>query len=93
MSFICEDCKEATQIGEKINFVVTQKRDKVYNIWKIQIKNSRGKNEIRYVYKEPNQDDLENNRIKILKRIVSKGWETVKEKKLCNKCLIKGEKE
>ncbi len=83
MSYKCDLCGKASQSGEKLNLVITEKREKDYHYYSI--KTRRNSKDEHIVTESKEVAEAPGN--KILKRYSSKGWEISKGIKACKRCV------
>ena len=84
MGFKCQKCNEPSQPYEKENKVVIEKKDRVYHYYVVKVRLQRGK--VKEVYTETKPDVRDRNK-QILKEFTTRGWEIVKELKICGRCI------
>ena len=81
--FRCEKCSQISKSGEKQNKLVVEKRDKTYHYYVVKIRGHYGKNEEIYTETKPDPKDKSK---QILKEFNTKGWEIIRELKICGRC-------
>ena len=82
--FKCNKCNKISQPYEKQHKIVVEKRDKVYHYYVVKVRKGRGKTEQIITQTAP---DKRNPNRQVVKEFNSKGYETVKELKVCEECV------
>ena len=86
--FKCEKCHKNSKYGEKQHKLVVEKREKSYHYYVVKVRLQRGKT--KQIYIETKPDERDRNK-QLLKEFTTRGWEIVRELKLCETCAGKKE--
>lgn len=81
--FKCQKCHNSSKYGEKQHKIVVEKKEKTYHYFVVKIRKGRGKTEQITTQIAP---DKRNPNRTIVKEFTTKGYEIVKELKICERC-------
>ena len=84
MSFKCQKCNRISEVYEKQNTLIIEKRDRSYHYYVVKIRGNYGKT--KEIYTEIKPDPKDKNK-QILKEFTTKGWEIVRALKVCGRCV------
>jgi len=83
MGFKCQKCNKASLPDEKQRKLLVEKRERTYHYYVVKIRNLYGEDKEIITEIKPKDDEKDK---KILKEFIKKGWEIVKELKVCKQC-------
>ena len=84
MGFKCQKCNKTSRPHEKQYPIVVEKRDRIYLYYIVKVRTQRGKSKI--VYTEIKPDEKDRNK-KVERTFTTRGYETVRELKVCKECV------
>jgi len=82
--FKCQKCNKISNIYEKQNTIIIEKREKSYHYYVIKVRLGRGKTKQIITQTAPDKRDPNK---QIVKEFNTKGWEIVRELKVCKECI------